>query len=312
MKRQVINRISSLPDCLLVDIISHLDSTEESIRTGTLSKRWQDLWLQLPNLIFNYKDCDEDRIFEFYSSVENILIRYGLSKLNKFQLHAWFKDQGDVKSCIRYAIDPNCYFHNLDVLCWKNLRSLSIAFGIFDEDLFQNILSGTPVLETLALESCCGFELIDITNESVKNFVGILLLNMSSVVQAELDYCTTNNFYHMEMHEHHRMSLELLKGLILSLTHIKELKVGQFCLKDYNGREMWPVVEATIVIVPPLYKPQIGRPPKKRKKSHDEIANESCSLGNLSRKGKSVSLADGSNIEWLKVKSFKSFRKPGF
>ncbi|GJV10403.1 hypothetical protein Tco_1351944 [Tanacetum coccineum] len=30
-----------------------------------------------------------------------------------------------------------------------------------------------------------------------------------------------------------------------------------------------------------------GRPPKKRKKSHDEIANESCSSGKLSRKGKS-------------------------
>ncbi|GKA85095.1 hypothetical protein Tco_0806749 [Tanacetum coccineum] len=28
-------------------------------------------------------------------------------------------------------------------------------------------------------------------------------------------------------------------------------------------------------------------PPKKRKKSHDEIANESCSSGKLSRKGKS-------------------------
>ncbi|GJR10425.1 F-box/LRR-repeat protein 25-like protein [Tanacetum coccineum] len=118
-----------------------------------------------------------------------------------------------------------CYFDNLDVICWKNLRSLSIAYGIFDEDLFQNILSRTPVLETLVSECCCGFELIDITNESVKNFVicggsmdidtlqinaphiqsltikddfdlnVILLLNMSFVVQAELDYCNTKNFY---------------------------------------------------------------------------------------------------------------------
>ncbi|GJT59415.1 reverse transcriptase domain-containing protein [Tanacetum coccineum] len=52
--------------------------------------------------------------------------------------------------------------------------------------------------------------------------------------------------------------------------------------------EQWPIVEATTVIVPHLYKPQVGRPPKKRKKSHDEIANESCSSGKLSRKGKSV------------------------
>ncbi|GJZ62634.1 hypothetical protein Tco_0618771 [Tanacetum coccineum] len=224
--------------------------------------------VQLPNLIFNYKDSDEHRIFEFYLSVENILIRYGLSKLNKFQLHAWYTDEGDVVSCIRYAIDLNvreldinCYFDNLDVICWKNLRSLSIAYGIFDEDLFQNILSGTLVLETLVLESCCGFELIDITNESVENFVicggsmdidtlqinaphiqsltikddfdlnAILLLNMSSVVQAELDYCNTKNFYNTEMHGYHEMSPELLKGLILSLSHIKELKVCKLCLK---------------------------------------------------------------------------------
>ncbi|GJV34967.1 F-box/LRR-repeat protein 25 [Tanacetum coccineum] len=268
LERQVIDRISSLPDCLLVDIISRLDSTEESLRTCTLSKRWQDLWLQVPNLIFNYKDYNEHRIFEFYLSVENILIRYGLSKLNKFQLHAPYTDEGDVISCIRYAIDLNvreldinCYFNYLDVISWKNLKSLSITYGIFDEDLFQNILSGTPVLETLILESCYGFELIDITNESVKNFVicggsmdidtlqinaphiqsltikgdfdleAILLLNMSSVVQAELDYCNTKNFYNMEMNEYHEMSLELLKGLILSLSHIKELKVGKFCLK---------------------------------------------------------------------------------
>ncbi|GJY47016.1 mutator type transposase, partial [Tanacetum coccineum] len=44
-----------------------------------------------------------------------------------------------------------------------------------------------------------------------------------------------------------------------------------------NGREMWLVVESRTVITPPLYKPQVGRPPKKRKKTHDEIANESCS-----------------------------------
>ncbi|GKA70440.1 mutator type transposase, partial [Tanacetum coccineum] len=55
-----------------------------------------------------------------------------------------------------------------------------------------------------------------------------------------------------------------------------------------NGREIWPEVEATTVIAPPLYKPQVGRPPKNRKKSHDEVANESCSSGKLSRKGKSV------------------------
>ncbi|GJT17850.1 hypothetical protein Tco_0876556 [Tanacetum coccineum] len=72
--------------------------------------------------------------------------------------------------------------------------------------------------------------------------------------------------------------------------------VYSFKVNPCNGREMWPVVEATTVIVPPLYKPQVGRPPKKRKKSHDEIANENCPSGKLSRKGKSVRCGKYGNV----------------
>ncbi|GJV08813.1 chloroplast sensor kinase, chloroplastic [Tanacetum coccineum] len=149
-----------------------------------------------------------------------------------------------------------CYFDQLDVICWKNLRSLSIAYGCLDEDLFQNILSGSPLLETLVLEACYGFELLDITNESVKNLVifgfskdidsllinapyilsliikddfslmDILLLNMSSVIKVELDYSNKKIFHPTKMHEYHEMNEELLKALILSLTNVNELKVG--------------------------------------------------------------------------------------
>ncbi|GJQ91251.1 hypothetical protein Tco_0002390, partial [Tanacetum coccineum] len=58
----------------------------------------------------------------------------------------------------------------------------------------------------------------------------------------------------------------------------------------YNISEngMGVVVESITVIIPPIHKPQIGRPPKKRKKSVNELASQSCSLGKLSRKGKPV------------------------
>ncbi|GJY58926.1 retrotransposon protein, putative, ty1-copia subclass [Tanacetum coccineum] len=150
-----------------------------------------------------------------------------------------------------------CYFDQLDFICWKNLRSLSIAYGCLDEDLFQNILSGSPLLETLVLEACYGFELLDITNESVKNLVifgfskdidsllinapyilsliikddfslmDILLLNMSSVIKVELDYSNKKIFHPTKMHEYHEMNEELIKGLILSLTRVKELKADK-------------------------------------------------------------------------------------
>ncbi|GJU41566.1 hypothetical protein Tco_1194523 [Tanacetum coccineum] len=42
--------------------------------------------------------------------------------------------------------------------------------------------------------------------------------------------------------------------------------VYSFKINPCNGREMWLVVESTTVIIPPNHKPQVGRPPKKRKK----------------------------------------------
>ncbi|GJV65436.1 hypothetical protein Tco_1476264 [Tanacetum coccineum] len=72
--------------------------------------------------------------------------------------------------------------------------------------------------------------------------------------------------------------------------------VYSFKVNPCNGRDMWPIVESRTVIIPPLYKPPIGRPPKKRKKSNDEIASQSASSGKLSRKGKSVSCGKCGNV----------------
>ncbi|GJX20468.1 hypothetical protein Tco_0223145 [Tanacetum coccineum] len=56
-----------------------------------------------------------------------------------------------------------------------------------------------------------------------------------------------------------------------------DLLINNICeVYPRNGRDMWPVVESRTVIIPPLYKPPIGRPPKKRKKSNDEIARKGC------------------------------------
>ncbi|GKE92824.1 hypothetical protein Tco_1573919, partial [Tanacetum coccineum] len=63
-----------------------------------------------------------------------------------------------------------------------------------------------------------------------------------------------------------------------------------------NSMDMWPVVESRTVIILPLYQPLIGRPPKKRKKSNDEIASQSDSSGKLSRKDKSVSYGKCGNV----------------
>lgn len=155
-----------------------------------------------------------------------------------------------------------CCFKSLDVVCWKNLKSLNIVNSSFNEEVFKKILSGSPLLEKLLLSGCDSFQMLDITNESVKNFViygdsmqidtlqinapyikylriegefdfkKLLLLNVSSVIKAKLDYSNDTFFYYNgEVNEDDPINQELLKGLILSLTHVKELKVGKSCLE---------------------------------------------------------------------------------
>ncbi|GJX07654.1 hypothetical protein Tco_0195586 [Tanacetum coccineum] len=64
----------------------------------------------------------------------------------------------------------------------------------------------------------------------------------------------------------------------------------------FDRQEIWPVVESITIIIPPNHKPQVGRPPKKRKKSHDEIASQSCSSGKLARKSILVKCSKYGNL----------------
>nr|GEX98093.1 hypothetical protein [Tanacetum cinerariifolium] len=141
-------------------------------------------------------------------------------------------------------------------------KSLNCSFGIIhiDEDLIQSILSGSPLLETLELNSCYGaFSQIDITSKSIKNFVffaypgyGVcsmeinaphiqsltiqsyrwlhkfLLHDLSSLVKVKLDYKATNE---------EDAEDEMLKGILLSVRHVKELKIGKQCLQVFSRLE---------------------------------------------------------------------------
>ncbi|GJU94352.1 hypothetical protein Tco_1319108 [Tanacetum coccineum] len=65
-------------------------------------------------------------------------------------------------------------------------------------------------------------------------------------------------------------------------------KMYSYKINPCNGPDMWPQSDNPITLTPPNYKPPIGRPPKKRRKSAVEIYDGLVKKGRLSRVGKTV------------------------
>lgn len=56
------DRISALPDDMLVQVLLRLRCTRAAARTGVLSRRWRGLWPRLPGLTFRYIPAGKDQI----------------------------------------------------------------------------------------------------------------------------------------------------------------------------------------------------------------------------------------------------------
>ncbi|KAL4563361.1 hypothetical protein LXL04_027402 [Taraxacum kok-saghyz] len=293
------DRISVLPDCLLLEILPRLYSIEDAIRTGTLSKRWKHLWTLLPTLIIK-QNPEKHPLSDFVSFIDKTLAQCRQLKLKKFYLQTseydcrfefqvnkwihyaikcnveelsitlWDMDTGDVHQLDQHFLTSSCFtslklefctFTPTVAISWRNLRSLFINRMKLDEDLIENILSGSPQLETLVLDSCYGFSLLNITSKSVKNLVlagyndtdneydrdfiikinapnilsltiedyflyiwNILLLDLSSLVEATIDFLIFGSMTTRKEAEE-----EMVKGFIPNLRHVKELKIGSRC-----------------------------------------------------------------------------------
>ncbi|KAG7565008.1 F-box domain [Arabidopsis suecica] len=91
------DRISDLPDALLLQILSSLP-TENAIATSVLSKRWRSLWTMLPKLKF---DCDfnpvlDDNNIDPHMFSENVYRSLSLHKAPVLEsLHLSFEGRTD-------------------------------------------------------------------------------------------------------------------------------------------------------------------------------------------------------------------------
>ena len=133
------DRISLLPDCLLIEIISRLDLTEETIKTSTLSKRWQHLWTQVRNLILIHRNYTHSTT-EFFSIVDKTLSQCcRQSTLTRFVLEVDYdvKFESLLNRWIRYAINRKVQEIDLS-LCGVSKSSFCVGSTYFHQFMFYS------------------------------------------------------------------------------------------------------------------------------------------------------------------------------
>ncbi|XP_065869540.1 uncharacterized protein [Euphorbia lathyris] len=131
------DRISALPDSLIHRILSFLPSTKQAIRTGILSKRWQNQWSRVPILIFDSTDSKSR-----WERCLAVKILGQLQHVKLLEIGSWY-----IK--ILSALEMEDLSSPL-----LNCKCLAVDGTKFDEDLPGIIcaIRSSPVLEKLVIK----------------------------------------------------------------------------------------------------------------------------------------------------------------
>ncbi|CAN6866015.1 unnamed protein product [Brassica oleracea] len=148
-----VDSISSLPDEMLHHFFSFVP-TKVAITTSVLSKRWRHVWYKTPYLSFPHHKSSLESIHETLAS-------YTAPKIMRFHLYVdretseasernFFFSNSSLKQLI---LDSWNYIRPKCTVSWTSLQNLSLRNSSLDES-FIKVLSGSPMLECLTLQSC--------------------------------------------------------------------------------------------------------------------------------------------------------------
>ncbi|XVF52439.1 hypothetical protein PTKIN_Ptkin05aG0018100 [Pterospermum kingtungense] len=197
------DRLSDLPDGLLLHILSFLPETKLSVRTCVLSKRWKSLWASLPDLVFS----GWDDIALFKKTVRKVLSGRNNIPVRKFHFSYPGRDKSLITRIINYSVSHNVQhfsialkFPPMSILfpLFNGCRSLKTLELEYIGGLFMLKDISIPTLTTLHISYCSFFPIewtvTDKTIYSVDPFVGVVNLKSLKIVDCESFSGTTKTY----------------------------------------------------------------------------------------------------------------------
>ncbi|CAN7058808.1 unnamed protein product [Brassica rapa subsp. trilocularis] len=140
----LMDRISDLPDTLLLRVLSLLPSAKDVVATMVLSKRWEFLWLSVPRLVF-----DDQDIVEY--AAQDIIV--WMRAANNFTVDEMIIEI-DSSSCASPVILPKFLYTECTMLVTLKLNSVILAD--FSSPIDDNVTLFTvrvPSLKRLVLHT---------------------------------------------------------------------------------------------------------------------------------------------------------------
>ncbi|XP_065867419.1 F-box protein At5g03100-like [Euphorbia lathyris] len=201
------DRISALQDSIIQHILSLLSSTKKAIQTSVLSKRWQKQWTGVPILIFKFHGFSGKDISYISRSIDNTLILHNCLKIQKFHIKSGGYNFAKDPTCnvkLQFAITkqveelffefygvdkftfPNFFFNYASLVklrltnCtlmpngrvnWEHLKDLYIEYCLCPTPAIASVVAGSPLLESLEINYCLGFDRLAIASKTLKRLV---------------------------------------------------------------------------------------------------------------------------------------------
>ncbi|OMO99116.1 hypothetical protein COLO4_13493 [Corchorus olitorius] len=186
------DRISELPDDLLIRILSTLN-LEESVVISTLSRRWEHLW-KLCNRSFDFDGSPEeeeieeerrkmisliDQAINSYEAIVELRVAFGFDKSRRYSIDKWIEIalnkrvknlELDFKSYTMLGVKPDMYYgfpqESFSCIGIQFLTSLCLKYVTFTDEILGNLLSNCLVLERLHVERSPGLLNVKLCNSN--------------------------------------------------------------------------------------------------------------------------------------------------